>query len=152
MNYYLMLLIFILVSIINSYLDFKTFHISVVLNYIGLILCVLVLVTGKSLQLMNHIMGAVSLSLLFLLVRYISHKGLGWGDVHYSLLCGFVAGVPGFIICMFISSVAGILFFVSLRYVFKRKNAFKLRIPFIPMMFIGNLIGIPVTNSILGLL
>ncbi len=152
MNYYLMLLIFALVSIINSYLDFKTFHISITLNYAGLVLGLLVLVIGKAPQLMNHILGGLFLFLFFIIVRCISHKGLGWGDVHYSILCGFAAGVPGFIVCTFISSIAGIVFFLSLKFLFKRENAFKLRIPFIPMMFIGNLIGIPVTNCILGLL
>lgn len=152
MNYYLMLLIFALVSIINSYLDFKTFHISLTLNYSGLILCLLVLLIGKSQELVNHIAGGVCLFLFLILVRYISHKGLGWGDIHYSTLCGFAAGVPGFIVCTFISSIAGIIFFLSLKFLFKRKNAFELRIPFIPMMFIGNLIGIPITNYILSLL
>lgn len=147
-----MLLIFALVSIINSYLDFKTFHISLTLNYSGLILCLLVLLIGKSPDLMNHIVGGFCLFLFFILIRWISHKGLGWGDIHYGILCGFAAGIPGFIVCTFISSIAGIIFFLSLKFLLKRKNAFKLRIPFIPMMFIGNLIGIPVTNSILSLL
>lgn len=107
-----MLLIFALVSIINSYLDFKTFHISLTLNYSGLILCLLVLLIGKSQELVNHIAGGVCLFLFLILVRYISHKGLGWGDIHYSTLCGFAAGVPGFIVCTFISSIAGIIFFL----------------------------------------
>ena len=152
MNYYLMLLVFALVSIINSYLDFKTFHISLTLNYSGLILCLLVLLIGKSPDLMNHIVGGFCLFLFFILIRWISHKGVGWGDIHYGILCGFAAGVPGFIVCTFISSIAGIIFFLSLKFLLKRKNAFELRIPFIPMMFIGNLIGIPVTNYILSLL
>ncbi len=147
-----MLLIFALVSIINSYLDFKTFHISLTLNYSGLILCLLVLFIGKSPNLMNHIVGGFCLFLFFILIRWISHKGVGWGDIHYGILCGFAAGVPGFIVCTFISSIAGIIFFLSLKFLLKRKNAFKLRIPFIPMMFIGNLIGIPVTNCVLSLL
>ena len=147
-----MLLVFALVSIINSYLDFKTFHISLTLNYSGLILCLLVLLIGKSPDLMNHIVGGFCLFLFFILIRWISHKGVGWGDIHYGILCGFAAGVPGFIVCTFISSIAGIIFFLSLKFLLKRKNAFELRIPFIPMMFIGNLIGIPVTNYILSLL
>lgn len=153
MNYRLVVLgIFIIVSLINSYLDFRTLHISIILNYAGVICSLVIILFCARHEMVNKIQGGFFLFLIFILVRQIAHKGLGWGDIHYSLFCGFISGIPGFIFSALCSSFCGILFFFVLRFIFKNKNALKLRIPFIPMMFLGTIIGIPISNYVMKFL
>ena len=144
--------VFIIVSLINSYLDFRTFHISLILNYIGLVICVAAIFIIAPSLLLNKTAGGVLLFLLFVLVRLLTHNGLGLGDIHYCLFCGFIAGCPGFIICSLISSITGILYFLFIRLILKKEDAFKTRIPFIPMMFLGTLAGIPVSTYLINIL
>ena len=144
--------VFIIVSLINSYLDFRTFHISLILNYIGLVICVVAIFIIAPSLLLNKTAGGVLLFLLFVLIRLLTHKGLGLGDIHYCLFCGFIAGCPGFIICSLISSITGILYFLFIRLILKKEDAFKTRIPFIPMMFLGTLVGMPVSTYLINIL
>ncbi len=153
MNYTILSIgIFIIVSLVNSYLDFRTFHISLILNYAGIILCILVYAIYNSFDLIKCGAGGGLLFLIFIMVRQIAHKGLGWGDIHYSFFCGFIAGFPGFILCAICSSLMGILYFVFLKIVLRKKNIRKIRIPFVPMMFIGTLISIPISSFVVPLL
>lgn len=153
MSYYVPVIIaFIVVSLINSYLDFRTLHISAILNYAGLLVCFLLVLFIKPSALLYHLAGGGLLFLIFFIVRLLTHKGLGWGDIHYSLLCGFVSALKGFIFCALLSSFAGILYFLFLRFVLKKKNAFKSKIPFIPMMFIGTIAGLPLSDYMMSLL
>lgn len=144
--------VFIIVSLINSYLDFRTFHISLILNYIGLVICVAATFIIAPSLLLNKTAGGVLLFLLFVLVRLLTHNGLGLGDIHYCLFCGFIAGCPGFIICSLISSITGILYFLFIRLILKKEDASKTRIPFIPMMFLGTLVGMPVSTYLINIL
>ena len=144
--------VFIIVSLINSYLDFRTFHISLILNYIGLVICVVAIFIIAPSLLLNKTAGGVLLFLLFVLIRLLTHNGLGLGDIHYCLFCGFIAGCPGFIICSLISSLSGIFYFLFIRLILKKEDAFKTRIPFIPMMFLGTLVGMPVSTYLINIL
>ncbi len=144
--------VFIIVSLINSYLDLRTFHISLILNYIGLVICVVAIFIIAPSLLLNKTAGGVLLFLLFVLVRLLTHNGLGLGDIHYCLFCGFIAGCPGFIICSLISSITGILYFLFIRLILKKEDTFKTRIPFIPMMFLGTLVGMPVSTYLINIL
>lgn len=153
MNYTIILVgVFIVVSLINSFLDLRTLHISIILNYAGILICFLIQVFYKPDSLINCIAGGVLLFLIFILVRQIAHKGLGWGDIHYSLFCGFITGVPGFILSAIISSFIGIIIFVFMRFILQKENALKIKIPFIPIMFLGSLIAIPLAEVAVKLL
>ncbi len=144
--------VYVIISLINSYLDWRTFHISLILNYIGLVICVATTFIIAPYQLLNKTAGGVLLLVLFVVVRLLTHNGLGLGDIHYCLFCGFIAGCPGFIICSLISSLAGIFYFLFIRLILKKENALKTKIPFIPMMFLGTLVGMPVSTYLINIL
>ena len=136
------LIIFIFVSLINSYLDLKNFHISLILNYLGIISCIILgLIEIPNKLFINNLLGGILLLLLFLLVRQISHKGLGLGDIHYSFFCGLISGIPGFILSSLISSLIGIIIFLFIKILSKSRSIKKKKIPFIPIMFIGTIIS-----------
>lgn len=137
----LILCIFILVSLINSYLDLRTMHISIILNYIGIITCVVLYLLNSPKLFINNLMGSLILFFIFILVRLIAHKGLGWGDIHYSVFCGLVSGVPGFIFSALMASVAGLIIFLIIKIATKKNSLKNVRIPFIPMMFVGTCAG-----------
>lgn len=141
----IIIIIFIICSVIVSVSDILTFHISLIANYIGLFLCFITLLIPSILDksynsFLNHFLGAVCLFLVFLLVRIIAQKGVGWGDMQYSLLCGFVSGIPGFIIASLLSAILGIICFFIIR-IIKKQSVQALRIPFTPFMFIGTTIA-----------
>lgn len=131
--------IFLSVSIINSYLDLKTMHISLVLNYAGLVICALLYLLNSSGLLVNHLLGGLILFLVFLLAWKLSNKKLGWGDIHYSIFCGLMSGFPGFIFSALIASFTGLAVFLFIKLFSSKKEVTKVRIPFIPLMFAGTL-------------
>lgn len=134
--------IFIIVSLFNSWLDLKTMHISIILNYIGIFFCVVLYLLNSPKLFFNNLLGSLILFLIFILVRIIAHKGLGWGDIHYSLFCGLVSGVPGFILSALIASLTGLLLFLIIKIRNGSKSIKDVRVPFIPMMFIGTCLGL----------
>ena len=142
----LILCIFILVSLINSYLDLRTMHISIILNYIGIISCVILYLLNSQKLFINNLMGSLILFFIFILVRLIAHKGLGWGDIHYSLFCGLISGVPGFIFSALMASISGLIIFLIIKIRIGSKSIKQIRVPFIPMMFLGTCVGLAVNK------
>lgn len=138
----LVLCVFIIVSLINSYLDLRTMHISIILNYIGIIVCMVLYLLNSPKLFINNLMGSLILFFIFILVRLIAHKGLGWGDIHYSLFCGLVSGVPGFIFSALMSSISGLIIFFIIKIRIGSKSIKQIRVPFIPMMFLGTCFGL----------
>ncbi|SEQ89942.1 Type IV leader peptidase family protein [Treponema bryantii] len=138
----LILCVFIIVSLINSYLDLRTMHISIILNYIGIIACVVLYLLNSPKLFINNLMGSLILFFIFILVRLIAHKGLGWGDIHYSLFCGLVSGVPGFIFSALMASISGLIIFFIIKIRIGSKSIKQIRVPFIPMMFLGTCFGL----------
>lgn len=138
----LILCVFIIVSLINSYLDLRTMHISIILNYIGIIACVVLYLLNSTKLFINNLMGSLILFFIFILVRLIAHKGLGWGDIHYSLFCGLVSGVPGFIFSALMASISGLIIFFIIKIRIGSKSIKQIRVPFIPMMFLGTCFGL----------
>ena len=138
----LVLCVFIIVSLISSYLDLRTMHISIILNYIGIIACVVLYLLNSPKLFINNLMGSLLLFFLFILVRLIAHKGLGWGDIHYSLFCGLVSGVPGFIFSALMASISGLIIFLIIKIRIGSKRIKQIRVPFIPMMFLGTCFGL----------
>ncbi len=147
----LVLITFILVSLVNSFLDLRTMHISLVLNYVGITVCVILYLINSPYLFINNLLGSIILFLVFILVRIIAHKGLGWGDVHYSIFCGLISGIPGFIISAFMASVIGFIIFFIIR-IFSQKSIKNIRIPFIPMMFAGTLCAVGLSDVLMTLL
>ncbi len=142
----LILCIFIFVSLINSYLDLRTMHISIILNYIGIVACVVLYLLNSPKLFINNLLGSFILFFIFIFVRLIAHKGLGWGDIHYSLFCGLVSGLPGFIFSALMASFIGLLIFLIIKIRAGSKSIKYVRVPFVPMMFAGTCLGLVVNK------
>lgn len=136
------ILIFLLVSIINSILDLKSYHISIILNYTGLALCLIIYLIYSPELFLIKLSGGILLFLLFVLVRKMSHEGLGWGDIHYSFFCGFISGIPGFLYSSLLAALIGLLLFLILKIAKKGKSIKGIKIPFVPLMFLGTIGGL----------
>ena len=144
---FFLILVFVICSIVISVLDIMTFHISLLFNYGGFMACILFSIFtcykwGDCTVFYIRLVGAIGQMLLFILIRFISKNGLGWGDIHYSLFCGFICGIPGFILSSLFASITGIIAFIILKLVTQNRNQVVKRIPFAPFMFAGCIIDI----------
>lgn len=74
---------------------------------------------------------------LFLLTR---KKGIGFGDVKYAFLMGFLLGFPHSIPALYIAFLTGAI--VALILVIARRKSFKSSIPFGPFLVIGTFINL----------
>ena len=123
------------------------FHISIFLNYIGVIICIILYLIKSPRLFINNFLGGIFLFLIFILVRIISHNGLGLGDIHYSFFCGLISGIPGFIFSALSSSMIGIIVFLLIKIFSKNNKIMKTKIPFIPVMFIGTIISLLIMRN-----
>lgn len=137
---FIIITIFLIISIFLSYCDIKTYQINIIPNYLGIVLCFFVYLCFDKKELVNHICGLICMVLMFLLIKIINKEKLGSGDIHYSLFCGLISGVPGFIISGLITSFIGIIYYIVLYLVFKQEIKNK-PIPFIPFMATGTIIS-----------
>ena len=145
----LILLVFVIISLINSYLDLKTMQVSLILNYIGVLISVILYFIISLQLLLRNLAGSITLFLVFVIVWKITRKGLGWGDIHYSLFCGLISGFPGFIVSGIITSLLGLLVFFIIK-LFKMKKSIKnIKVPFIPIMFAGTMCGLLLPDSLI---
>ena len=141
---YLLPSLFIIFSIPICIYDIRTMHIPLWLLVVGG--CVMpafaagmAFVTGQYQSLIISACGAILLFSLFFIARLVSHQKMGWGDVIYASLCGFVSGVPGCCYAAVISCVLGGLAFGVRFLIRKNKNPSKNALPFTPFMFFGSL-------------
>ena len=127
-------LIFVFASLINSVLDLKTMHISLLVNYLCLGFTVFLCVYQKI-----NIISGILLFFIFLVTRKLSNNGLGMGDVHYSLYCGFLSSVftsilsalLAALLCLFVFLI---IFFIKPWYseIFNDGFLWWLKIPWLP--------------------
>jgi len=126
-------------------------HISIILNYIGIVACVVLYLLNSPKLFINNLLGSFILFFIFIFVRLIAHKGLGWGDIHYSLFCGLVSGLPGFIFSALMASFIGLLIFLIIKIRAGSKSIKYVRVPFVPMMFAGTCLGLVVNKLFEGI-
>ncbi|MEE1212970.1 MAG: A24 family peptidase [Treponema sp.] len=134
----LILLLFIGISVVLCISDIREYKIPLPVLYIGFVLTVICTVFINQKNLKNSIVGMVVLFAIYILVFLILPNGLGLGDVQYSLYCGFVCGFPNILFSAIIASFLGILYYLIF---FLRNNKSKIKIPFIPFMFIGTILA-----------
>lgn len=124
----LRLIIFCVFSIPVVIYDLKYCKIPVFFCYLGfIILFIFDLIFYRESVLYNSA-GAVSIFLLFFLIKKISENGLGNGDLKYSIMCGYFSGVFYIHCSMLIASLSAVIFFLLVK---------KKKIPFGPFMFAG---------------
>ena len=146
------LYIFCVFSLINSYLDLKTMQVSIILNYIGITICTVLFLVSSPHLFIERLLGSMVLFLVFLLVWIITHKGLGWGDIHYSIFCGLISGFPVCIFSGLAASVIGLFVFLTIKVAAKKKNVKNMKVPFIPIMFLGTIFSLCISDIIITLL
>lgn len=132
-------IIFILISLILSYSDFKTYHIPLIPLYLGIISYILISIIFYREIIVNHLIGMILMGVFFFLMRVLTKGGMGLGDIQYALYCGLISGVPYFIYASLISSVIGIIMY----FVFYSKSK---KIPLIPAMMLGTVFMIVIVN------
>ncbi|MFA6936627.1 MAG: A24 family peptidase [Treponema sp.] len=132
---YITCIIFLAFSVPIIVSDIKTKIIPDFAVYLGVVtmLCYRFACTRD--DLIIYIAACVLSVLLFVAVRYSSKRGMGWGDVKYSALCGIYAGpvavFAGYIIA---AALCGIWYSIMKK---KGKISKSDPIPFAPFMAIG---------------
>jgi len=134
-------LIYLAFAVPLSIIDIRTMRIPSWLTYAGCAGVLAYLCIFCRPHLLNALTGAAVIFLLFFLIRELTHKGLGFGDVRYSLLCGLYSGFPGVLAGCALASFCGLLYF-ALFHIIKRNVPIKnVKIPFAPFMTAGTVIA-----------
>lgn len=130
-------IIFVGFSIPIAVYDLRTMKIPDILTYMGLVtlLCYRFACTRK--ELVAYICTAIISLCLFTLVRNFSKKGLGWGDIKYSALCGLYAGPIVIFIGFVLSAIFCGVYFLILK--IAKKYEKNMAVPFAPFMALGTL-------------
>lgn len=96
---------------------------------------------GSTLNLiMSGAIGFVIGSIVFLTVYYVSHKGLGGGDIKFIAVSGLYLGFEATMATMFFGSVFSALTGIAL--IIAKKIDKKGTIPLVPFLYIGSLFTI----------
>ena len=144
MIFFVKLIIFLLFAIIISIYDIKTYKIPLIVMYIGLIAGIVIdIFVSPRMLLFDIAAGLVNIS-VFLICRGMSKKGLGLGDVQYSLFCGFYSGLPFCIAASLLASLFGLFFYAGLK--LTKKNIYLIKIPFAPFMSLGCFLSILISK------
>ncbi len=91
-------------------------------------------------MLLDAVLGAVSAGGLFLLVYFVSRKGLGGGDVKLMTVMGLYFGLSNIMTVMLIGSVAAAL--VGLILIAFKKIGPKDSIPLVPFLYAGMVVTV----------
>lgn len=92
-------------------------------------------------ELINHFLAGIIIFLVFLtLVVITSGKGMGFGDVKYAFVMGFILGIPSTIISFYLSFLTGAA--ISLILVVRGSKTMKSTIPFGPFLVAGTLVSL----------
>ena len=137
-------LIFVFASLINSVLDLKTMHISLLLNYLCLGFTVFLCVLQK-INIAENIISGILLFFIFLVTRKLSNNGLGMGDVHYSLYCGFLSSVFTSILSALLAALLCLFVFLIIFFINGKSRIKLLKLPFVPFLFVATVLGNLVT-------
>lgn len=86
-----------------------------------------------------RLFSAAMVMLPLLLIYLITKgKGMGFGDVKFTLVMGFMLGIRSGLMALYVAFIAGAI--ISLVSIVLRKNKMKSRIPFGPFLVFGTLI------------
>ncbi len=85
-------IIFLLTSIPICISDIKTQKIPDAFTLLSLSLLTLYRVLATKTMLWLYLLTALLAPLFLMIIRFVSKKGLGWGDVKYGSACGMYAG------------------------------------------------------------
>ena len=84
----------------------------------------------------------------FLVTRKLSNNGLGMGDVHYSLYCGFLSSVFTSILSALFAALLSLFVFLIIFFINGKSRIKLLKLPFVPFLFVATVLGNLVTWGI----
>lgn len=107
------------------------------------------LLEGRWSALLDSVLGAIALFVLYLILALISPRGMGMGDVKFALIVGLfltfqgwgvliMGGFLGFLL----GAVVGVITLIT------RKGGLKTAVPFGPSMFVGAVLAVIWATSI----
>jgi leader peptidase (prepilin peptidase)/N-methyltransferase len=115
--------------IVVFFIDIDTMTISD-WNSVFIVIGGLFIVYSEDLWLINSITGLVAL-IFMVLIYFISHKGIGSGDVILIAASAFAIGPFNTIFSIFLASLFGIIYAIA------SKSSMKTKVPFGPFLAIG---------------
>ena len=119
--------------------DLKSYSITPIFIYCGFFLLSLIKFFFLKENVLNAFYGALFELSLYVLIWVVSKKKLGVGDIKYSAFCGlFIGDFWAIILANLFTSFLGISVYIFL--VIFRKKREKIKIPFVPFMFLGSLV------------
>ena len=137
----LIILCFILIfSGLLSVYDFKNFSVplwGVILGIVGLVVLRIIFYINT---VYLYIISAAILTLIYFIIKLITHGKLGTGDVLFGLFQGFGFRSQFIWICLAVEAVTGLIFFLTCHYHKGNRSETK-KMPFIPFMASGLLVS-----------
>lgn len=101
---------------------------------------VYLVLTNRNILLDRFLWGLAVSVIFFSLVLGTRGKGMGFGDVKYAFLMGFILGFPESLIAFYLSFLTGAVFSIIL--ILKGKKTMKSKIPFGPFLVVATLISL----------
>jgi leader peptidase (prepilin peptidase)/N-methyltransferase len=132
----IVLLVYCALALIASIIDIKYYKIPDLLTFPGIIILVILVFFLERSFIFESLLASV-ICFAFLFTLSVLTKGMGFGDVKFGILTGFVCGFQGSFIALLVASLAGLLFAVTL--LFLKKINRTTRIPFAPFLLIGTI-------------
>lgn len=131
--------LFILFSIPSVISDIKNYVVKPLSIYLGTAAIAVTCAFYCPSVFIPSIISLAAFFLIFLVTHFIVKDKLGFGDVKYSLLCGFASGhILWALAGLGISCVLTLLAFLCLK--ISGKSAVVKKLPFVPFLFAGILI------------
>ena len=134
LSFFIILCFILIFSELLSVYDIKNFSVplwGLILGTVGLVVLRIIFYINT---VYLYLISAAILTLLYFIVKLITHGKLGTGDVLFGLFQG-LGFRPQFIwVCLLVEAVTGLIFFLI-----RRSNPKKM--PFIPFMALGLLVS-----------
>lgn len=128
--------VFTISALLISLDDVRSYKVPLSCIYVVLFLLVLYDILFCKERIVVNCIGALINFFVFFIVRLITKKGLGFGDVQYSLLTGYYSGFPMLFFSNLLASFAGLCWFGI--YFMRHKTVRKIKVPFAPFMAFGS--------------
>uniref|UniRef100_UPI003FEDBD62 prepilin peptidase n=1 Tax=Candidatus Ventrimonas sp. TaxID=3048889 RepID=UPI003FEDBD62 len=92
-----------------------------------------------SLLILQAVMGFLNGGLILLAAAWITHGGIGGGDIKLAALLGLLFGTRGVCLILFIAAISALAFVLLIS---GRNRSSPLRLPFVPFLFLGSVLWV----------
>lgn len=92
-----------------------------------------------SLLILRAVMGFLNGGLILFVASWITHGGIGGGDIKLAALLGLLFGTRGVCLILFIAAISALAFVLLST---GRNRSSPLRLPFVPFLFLGSVLWV----------